>query len=129
MISKKILYLQAMLDVNKITKRGFALLLILFVGLLVTNEAVYKHTHHINGRFVTHSHPYNTSSDDEPSQTHQHNKAQVAFLNILEVLFPLIFLVLLSLPVFGPVRRSLHNIIPVYSGALFNHQGRDPPIG
>jgi len=114
--------------VINITKKSFAFLLIAFVGLLVANEAVYRHTHHINGHTVTHAHPYDTSSDDQPSQTHQHSKTQIAFLNLLEVLFPAIFLVFITLSVPRPFQRAVRNIIPVYSARILNHQGRAPPV-
>jgi len=114
--------------VINITKKSFAFLLIALVGLVVANEAIYRHTHHINGQTVTHAHPYETSSDDQPSQTHQHNKAQIAFLNLLELLFPVFFLFLLTLSIPKPFKRAVKNTIPVYSARILNHQGRAPPV-
>ena len=117
-----------MTGVINITKKSFAFLLIAFVGLLVANEAVYRHTHHINGHTVTHAHPYDTSSDDQPSQTHRHSKAQIAFFNLLELLFPVFFLVFFTLSIPKPLRRAVKNTITVYSSRILNHQGRAPPV-
>ncbi len=127
-VEQKIIYLPPMGTFKKVTYRAFALLLIGLVGLMVANEAAFKHTHHINGQIVTHSHPYNTSSDDKPAQTHHHNKAQILFLNHVGILFPLLFLVYLTLATPTPVKRPIHSIIPVYSAIIFNQQGRDPPM-
>lgn len=101
--------------------------MIAFVGLLVANEAIYKHTHYQNGHIVTHAHPYDTSSENQPSQTHHHSKAQIAFLNLLELLFPVFFLVFLTLSIPKPFKRAVHGIIPVYSARILNLQGRAPP--
>lgn len=114
--------------VKNITKKSIAFLLIAFVGLLVANEAIYRHTHHINGNTVTHAHPYDASSNDQPSQTHQHSKAQIVFLNMLELLFPVFFLVFLTLAIPKPLKRTVNNIIPIYSARILNQQGRAPPI-
>lgn len=113
--------------VKNITKPLFTFLLIGIVGMLITNEAVYKHTHQINGQIVTHSHPYNTSSDSSSAPGHQHNKAQVVFWDNLQLLFPIIALVLLVLNIFKPVSRRIQSTLFVYTAPQIHYPGRAPP--
>jgi hypothetical protein len=116
--------------VKKITSPVFAVLLVGFVALLVANEALYKHTHQINGHVVTHAHPYSTSPDSSSSNApaHQHSKAEVAFWENMEVLFTVaIGLAFIMLHTPQPVLRGIQPVIPVYPAPQITHQGRAPP--
>lgn len=113
---------------KNITKKTWAFLLIVFVGLLVANQSLYRHTHEINGRLVTHAHPYDTSSNDEPAQTHQHTKAQIVFLNMLALLFPAFCLFFVTLAIPKPFKETLGSVIPAYSSPILIKQGRAPPV-
>ena len=114
-------------SVKKITKQTLVFLLIVFVGMLIANEAVYKHTHQINGQTVTHSHPYNHASDSSSTPVHQHNKAQLVFWQNLEVLFPVIALAFLILNISKPVYRSIQSTIFHYTAPQVHYPGRAPP--
>jgi len=113
--------------VKNISKHLFAFLLIGFVCMLVANEAVYKHTHQVNGHMLTHSHPYSNSSDSSSAPEHQHNKAHLVFWQNLQVLFPLIALAFLILNISQPVFRRIQFTLYVYSAPLIHYPGRAPP--
>ncbi|MBS3806160.1 MAG: hypothetical protein KGY60_01535 [Bacteroidales bacterium] len=113
--------------VKNITKQTFAFLLIGFACMLVANEAMYKHTHQINGRLITHSHPYKTPADSSSSPEHQHNKAQFVFWENLQVLFPFIALSFFILNCSQPVFREIQSILFVYTAPQVHYPGRAPP--
>ncbi len=113
---------------KNITKKAWAFLLIVFIGLLVANQSIYRHTHQINGRLVTHAHPYDTSSNDQPSPNHHHTKAQHALLNMLELLFPTFSLFFVILAIAKPFKEKLRSTLAVYSTPILLKQGRAPPV-
>jgi hypothetical protein len=113
--------------VKNITKLILSFLLIGIVGMLVVNEAIYTHTHQINGHLVTHSHPYSNPSDSSSAPAHQHNKTQLAFWGNIEILFPLTVLAFLMLNISKPVFRSIQSIIFVYTAPQVHYPGRAPP--
>ena len=64
------------------------------MGLLIANKALYMHTHKMaDGSIIVHAHPYNKSDDPKPFKSHQHTKAEFLFLENLESLFLLTFLI------------------------------------
>jgi hypothetical protein len=113
--------------VKNITKQSLIFLLIVFVGMLIANEAVYKHTHQINGQTVTHSHPYSTPSDSSSAPGHQHNKAQIVFWENLEVLFPFIALTFLLLNTSNHLFWSIQANTFLYQAPQIHYPGRAPP--
>ena len=65
-------------------KRTLSILLIVLLGLLIANKALFTHTHTLaNGKTVAHAHPFNKHSDKK----HQHSGVEFAFFAQLDLLF------------------------------------------
>jgi hypothetical protein len=79
------------MSVRKITMTAIAYLMIGFVGLTITNKVVYTHAHKIDGKVVVHAHPFNKSQDTNPYKAHHHGDIQIAIIDNLDLLFPLLF--------------------------------------
>ncbi|MEW5844665.1 MAG: hypothetical protein AB1777_00205 [Bacteroidota bacterium] len=41
----------------------------------------YSHVHRVNGRWVVHSHPYDTKSDKQPVKSHKHSLSEIVLLD------------------------------------------------
>ncbi len=104
------------------------MLLALF-SLSISNKVIYLHTHINNlGKIVTHSHPYNKSSDNQPVKSHHHSNAAIAFLSHAEI------------SVMNPHNQYVEptdnghdflrpDLFNVYSPAVtFGLSGRAPPV-
>lgn len=103
------------------------MLLALF-SLSISNKVIYLHTHINLGKIVTHSHPYNKSSDNQPVKSHHHNNAAIAFLSHAEI------------SVMNPQNQHVEttdnghdflrpNIVIAYTPAVtFGLSGRAPPV-
>ena len=114
--------------VNKITKRTLVFFLIGFILLLMTNQALYTHSHYRNGSVVVHAHPYNKSSDDAPVKQHKHSIAEFTFFDQVQILFAGLFFLLTIIVQFAAESISADaNLIQYEAGLLF-HRGREPPF-
>lgn len=116
-----------MKSVKKITVKLTAYLIIGLVGILISNELLYTHSHKQNGQTVVHAHPYDKSEDKEQSEKHSHTEAELFFFAHINLLFPLFFLTFAihrnlkenkQVTVFKIIHNQ-HIILP--------HNGRDPP--
>jgi len=117
------------LHINRGFLAAIALVLILSFGLQVLNKALYSHVHVMaDGTLVTHAHPFDKSSDQEPVKHHEHTYGEWQILEIgrnLYLVFPallfLIFNFLLTViaekPVFTPITTE-----------YFVISGRAPPF-
>jgi len=115
--------------VKHITIKIVALLMIGLMGMLIVNSAIFLHVHKLDdGTIISHSHPYDKTNDSHPYKTHHHTKAELLFFHNLDILFPLVFLVLVLIaftkkfPILSDltITRQL-----VY---LDFHKGRAPPV-
>ena len=69
-----------------IRTRFISVLLLALFSLNIGNKVIYLHTHINNlGKIVSHSHPYNKSSDNQPVKSHHHSNAAFAFLSQAEI--------------------------------------------
>ncbi|MCT4601096.1 MAG: hypothetical protein N4A32_09395 [Marinifilaceae bacterium] len=67
-----------------IIKRIYSLILLSLVSFLLVNNVAYLHTHYTSdGEYITHAHPYNTSSDSAPIKTHHHSKFEYSLFKAL----------------------------------------------
>ena len=68
---------------------------------MVANKALFMHTHKLaNGNLISHAHPFNKSTDNQPFKTHTHSQAELLLISNLEILFLVVFLSLV-----------LHNVL------------------
>ena len=112
-----------------IRTRFISVLLLALFSLSIGNKVIYLHTHVNNlGKIVTHSHPYNKSSDNQPVKSHHHSNAALAFLSQAEIS------VILSHNQYVEPTDNCHDflrpdLINVYAPAVtFGLSGRAPPV-
>ncbi len=115
--------------VTKITKRSFVWLLILSMGLLIANKAIFFHEHKMaDGTIVAHAHPYDKSDEPEPFKTHHHSKAELFFLSHFDTLF------VLAISAFAIVRISAKPYFQIFLPKYYfpvlilNQKSRAPPL-
>ena len=62
-------------------------MLILVMGSLLVNQALYTHTHVMpDGSIVSHAHPFSKNAGCNKNTTHQHSSAEFFLLDMLDVL-------------------------------------------
>lgn len=111
------------------TLKLVTLLMIGVMGVFIANKAVFLHVHILNdGRIIEHAHPYDTSSDSEPYKSHQHTKAELLFFQNLELLFTVVFLILVLIAFVEKTKFSFSPPTKHTLGCLILHKGRAPPI-
>ena len=86
------------------------------------------HTHKVNGKIITHSHPYNKSNDSGPIKSHHHSKAHYLFLSTLTVLFLVGILTYLFFTNLIPDISSVPLSEKFTSLCIVLYKGRDPPV-
>jgi len=98
-------------------------------GLLIANKSVFMHTHLLaDGTIITHSHPYDKSSDSEPFKSHHHTKVEFVFLQNLDILFLTVFFAYSFLWFINRANYSFPLFI-IYSLPFFDsNKGRAPPV-
>jgi len=74
--------------IGKITIRTFEVILVVTFAMLIMNNALFIHSHKLlDGKIVTHSHPFNKTKDSTPFKTHTHSSVEFFLLQHLEILF------------------------------------------
>lgn len=114
--------------VKKITIRIAALVMIVISLMLIANNSVFLHVHHLpDGTVVAHAHPYNKSTGPTPEDSHRHSSMELLFLQSLLLLTLLIVPALLLLP----AARKLHRIPAIqpfiFAPFVLPGIGRAPP--
>lgn len=103
-------------------------IMIFFIGLLIPNKVMYTHIHKLDdGSIVVHAHPYDKSENENPEEQHHHAKAELFFLQSLELFF---LVTIVSVILFAGLRSSNFNIPAVnqYSEQyIISSLGRAPP--
>jgi len=62
-------------------------LLILVMGCLLVNQALYTHSHVLpDGSIVSHAHPFNKTQESKQGAAHQHSSLEISLLDQLNVL-------------------------------------------
>ncbi|MBE9517401.1 MAG: hypothetical protein IMY68_02490 [Bacteroidetes bacterium] len=68
-------------------KRITLAMIILVMGCLLVNQALYTHTHVMpDGSIVSHAHPFSKNAGCNKNTTHQHSSAELFLLYLLNVL-------------------------------------------
>ncbi len=76
------------ISLRDIFKKAGFIIMICFVGLMIANKVMYTHIHKLeDGSVVVHAHPYDKSENENSGETHHHVKAELFFLQSLELLF------------------------------------------
>jgi hypothetical protein len=86
--------------VKKITIRLTGLLIMAAIMGLVANRSFNIHSHRLlNGKIISHAHPFNKSQDSAPFKQHSHSSLELFILEQLETLFGgILFLLLILKP-------------------------------
>jgi len=114
--------------VKKACKYIITGLLILAMGVIIANKAVFFHVHKLNdGKIVSHAHPFNKSDDAAPFKKHQHSKNELNLFSHVDLLF----FMFLHLP--AVILNICHRVYRIFADSLISrstfmpHQGRAPP--
>lgn len=115
---------------HRILEKSTIGLLILVMGCLLFNQALYTHTHVLpDGSLVSHAHPFSKKTDGANGKAHQHSGLEIILLEQLDVLIcsasALVLLKALSISVTlhpGAIDSYLPSLILLSSG-------RAPPAG
>ena len=75
-------------NTHKLWKRITVGVLIMIMGSLLVNQALYTHTHVMpDGSIVSHAHPFNKSQESKQGGSHQHSTLDFFLLQNLQLLF------------------------------------------
>lgn len=96
---------------------------------LIANRAVFVHSHQTaNGVVFTHAHPFHKSAESSSGKKHSHSNAEFAFLEHIEILLLLSFVVFAF---FAVAKRGVfeNRLSPQYISAYQSgKRGRSPPV-
>ncbi len=114
---------------HKLWKKFTIALLIVIMGCLLINQALYTHTHvRPDGSIVSHAHPFNKAQESKQAGSHQHSSLEFLLLQSLNLLFltALVSLVLNKPDLeFLKVQINTEGYIPAL---LILSHGRAPPV-
>lgn len=114
--------------IKHILIHAFTWLLVLSMGMVITNKVVFFHVHKLaDGKIVTHAHPFNKSNDAAPFKKHQHTKAELLFYCHIDTLFISFFTAYFFYTFYRRVEVSkiiVERYIPLI---IFLPDGRAPP--
>lgn len=115
--------------IKNIATKCVIFLMIGIVGMFIANQALFVHAHKMaDGTIVQHAHPYHKSESGQPFQTHQHTKAEIFFLQNLQILF---VFTLFTLALIGTPKQVISFALPsLFRPLIFVslNKGRAPPI-
>ena len=67
---------------HKILTLATTILLLNLMGLRISNQILFVHTHYLeDGSRVTHAHPYDKSAENDPLTSHHHSKKSLLFFS------------------------------------------------
>ena len=95
---------------------------------MTLNKVFFTHSHFMDGRLITHSHPYKKSDNKSSSVPHQHSECQYIQLSNLENLLPLEDVKTTEIPAIIETRINTATSTYFYSRYLSNILYRGPPI-
>ena len=76
------------LNIQHTTKKTIAYLILGLMCLLIINKAVFLHSHVLaDGTVISHAHPYPSTDDSKPFQSHHHTKAAFFLFDNIQLLF------------------------------------------
>lgn len=56
-------------------------LMLILAWLQISNQILFSHTHILNGKYVVHAHPFDSSSEEAPIKQHNHSKCHLFYIN------------------------------------------------
>ena len=114
---------------NTILIKGIAIIMIGIMTLMITNQALFLHTHKLSdGTITAHAHPYDKSTDSKPYKTHQHTNSLLLFYQNISILFFVVFLTFALLVPFTKAKLSFVQTIRYYFTYTIHKKGRAPPL-
>lgn len=109
-------------------KKTMTGILLVIIGMLAVNNAVFMHVHALgNGKFVMHAHPYNKSQDPAPFKTHHHSGSEFIHLSQLQLLFFVAFFSVILIAASHDSQRLICDHFVKSQVFLCIRQGRSPP--
>ena len=103
-------------------------LMILVMGAMLINKAVYIHVHVLpDGSVVTHAHPFSKKSENGRQSGHQHSNLEFFLLDQLNLLIISAGVVLLVKNLSAGSRLMVQVSDPLLPSLLLFRPGRAPP--
>lgn len=109
-------------------ERLIASLTLVLISMLIINNSIFLHSHHLsNGFSISHAHPFKKSQSQGEPMGHSHSKAEVLFLDQLNILF----VIAISVSVAFYLRSNVAKFQPLVFSLQINYFtkffGRAPP--
>jgi len=118
-----------MLSIRHTAKKQIVYLIIVLMGLMIINKAVFLHSHVLaDGTVISHAHPYQSTDDSKPFQSHHHTNAAFFLFDTIQLLFNSIpFGLIFFIPNFRTkvFFSGITQIAPEYFSSTRN---RAPPV-
>lgn len=111
-------------------RRTFSLFFLVFFIFYYLGTVLFIHTHNIDGKVVTHSHPF--QSDTQGNPLHTHSTAEITLIRVLNQFLTLSFFAFISIKkIFTYLRNKFHSnrdasILSVFPHLIYSLRG--PPV-
>ncbi|MEA3494845.1 MAG: hypothetical protein U9R42_02300 [Bacteroidota bacterium] len=98
--------------------------------LFLFNNVIFFHSHILpNGEIITHAHPFSKKTDSQPFKSHHHSKEDLVFIQNLQLLFAVSFVLFSILKIFYKKEKNLSFKNSIYRfNYLFYLRNRAPPF-
>jgi len=102
------------------------------VCILLYNSAINVHSHQLNGKIITHAHPYTKSNQSSsPFEEHKHSTVELFLLNKVFHLFSTIVIALIAFQILLTYKNKSSIIFEIFSikeSILLSKVPRGPPL-
>lgn len=113
-----------------LTKKCILGMLIMLMGLMAVNRALYTHVHVLaDGTVETHAHPFSKSSEGTGGDSHQHAKVEWILLHNLDLLIITSLAAFVFVPTGGSEPATIRTRTRFSGEPLLLRNGRAPPAG
>lgn len=111
-------------------RRTFSLFFLVFFIFYYLGTVLFIHTHTIDGKLVTHSHPY--QSDAQGNPLHTHSTAEFTLIRVLSQFLTLSFFIFFGIKkIFVYLKNKFYSNIDAKSLSIYPHliySLRAPPL-
>jgi hypothetical protein len=113
---------------QNIILKSVAFLLAGIMIIMVANIVIFTHSHLLpGGQIISHAHPYDKTGDTKPFKSHNHSKEEILFFRNIQILFPIVFLVLL-INLLRKENLFIFTVLKIYYVIILLPRDRSPPL-
>jgi hypothetical protein len=115
--------------INPRLQRVLIMLLVAVVLIITVSRMFFYHSHiDSEGQIISHSHPYNTTSDSTPFKTHHHSLYDFYFIQSLENIFTNQFIYIIFFFSILIEKYLIYNTLKNFDLKYSRIRGRSPPF-